>query len=361
MSIPVELQAAMQNNGLLKLQGYNPKHEGLLGDAGLVVYNEPRYRRITTTRPFFNGAFGDDLAQDGAVGGATEDIHDGGDTVAWTPSIISGTWDFADTTSPDTGTNHISITSANDNDQANFDTGSPVSGTSYSTLRLRVNLQTYNSANNTIMIVFNNGGTQQGISIDIEDYINPSLIGSYQTASIPLSDLEIDGSTIDGCSILIGRTGGSRPTIYFDEIALRGTGGIIFELAPDTGTTFFVQELKFIFIDNVTGSTGKVYNTILGTTLTDGLTINRTTFGQTTVGRSINDICDFTKFGGNISDTSFIDDGTNTMLAFSILFEGETQMLDDDKNDTISITINDDLSGLLKATCYGRGVRISNK
>jgi len=71
-------------------------------------------------------------------------------------------------------------------------------------------------------------------------------------------------------------------------------------------------------------------------------------------------IADFVKFGANITDENFMDDGTNTMLVFDIMFEDESQVIDSKTNDKFSLTLNDDLSGLIEANLYARGVRIEN-
>ena len=55
-----------------------------------------------------------------------------------------------------------------------------------------------------------------------------------------------------------------------------------------------------------------------------------------------------------------MDDGTNTMLGFDIMFEEESQVIDSKTNDKFSLTLNDDLSGLIEANLYARGVRIEN-
>lgn len=360
MTLKVTLTGTMTGNGVGDVEIYNPFVDGNSGKPGLLTYSEPRFTRGTTTRPFLNALHGDNFAKDGSAGGATETIHDGGDSVGWTGSIVSGTWDFADTTDPDTGTNHISITLANNNDQADFDTGSPVDASAFSICRIRVNLQAYNAPQNSMQLSFNIGGVPVGFTVDLEDYLDPSVIGSYQTASVPLSDLGIDAATVDGCSILIGRSGGAKPTIYFDNFELRGSGGLVFTVFPDNGTRFYIKLLRFVFIDVVTGSAAKAYDKILAATLTNGITINRESAGVTTIGRSILNIADFAKFGATISDESFLDDGTNTMLVFDIMFEDESQVIDSKTNDKFSLTLNDDLSGMIEANVYARGVRIEN-
>lgn len=323
--------------------------------AGMLAFTIPYIDKETITRPLINESFGDNLAQDGQASGATELVHNGGDTVGWTPTAVAGTWDFADTTDPDTGTNHISITSAANNDEASFAAGGSISGSSYTVCRIRVNLQTYSSANNTMTLIFDNGGVQAGVAVNIDDYIDTATLGVYQTASISLSDLGIESATFDGCIIRIGRAGGPQPTIYFDNFQLRGGGGVSFSFTSSPGQNVAIERLRFVFIDNVTGATAKDYTKILGATLTNGITVNRTSRYQTVIGRSISTIADFAKFGAEINSDSFIDDGTNTMLVFDIDFLGAPNVLEGDFSDTISVNISDDLSVLLEGYCYLRG------
>lgn len=323
--------------------------------TGLLCYTVPYINKANVTNPFLAPGFGDDFSVDGSASGDTDLVHNGGDSAGWTGSAVSGTWDFADTTGPDTGTNHVSITDADDNNEGRFDRASTINGSSYEILRIRVNLQVYSAANNEMILTFDNAGTTVGVPMDIGSFIDTGDIGNYQTATIPLAELEIDDQTFDGCSITMTRTGGAKPTVYFDNIEFYESGGVPFTIQARRGGNFFIEGLQFQFIDNITGSTAKTYNRILNVDVGDGITINRTSRGGTVQGRPISSIADFIKFGAPIADASFLDDGTNTTLSFFLPFVGAPILLEGDFDDTITVLVAGDFSTLLQCNCYARG------
>lgn len=319
---------------------------------GQIVYTREYADRESTTRPFLNDTYGNDLAQAATFGGTPVNIHDGGDVAGWTGTATAGTWDFADTTTPSSGTKCVSLTSANNNDSANFAGGS-VTGSSYSAITMQLQLDNFSGTQHTIVLQFNNGGVPIGVSVNLNSYIDTSILGSYQGIVIPLSDLEIENLSFDGCDITLIRTGGTKPTFRIDLLQIEETGGAIrFQVKPDPREVFYVEEIRFVFADNVTGNAALDYSKILGVTLANGLVITRIDKNGPVVGRSISSVYDFYSFG--FTRELIQDNGVNTMLVVSIKFT-RPLTLNALFEETINIDVNDDLSGFLSASAIARG------
>ena len=320
--------------------------------SGGVVYTREFAERVSQTRPFINPIYGSALNQDASFGGTPEVIHDGTDSVAWTGAAVAGTWDFADTTDPFAGTKCTSLTTANNNDGATF-TGGSIAGASYTAITMQLQLDTFVAANHSIQLQFALAGVLIGSPVSLEDYIDPAVLGSYQGLSVPLTDLDVESLTFDRAVITLLRAGGSKPTFRLDAFQIEETGGTLeYTVSPDPRTILYVQEIKFTFVDNVTGNAANSYEKILGVTLANGLVITRITKNGPVVGRNISSVHDFEGFGFTVSPPR--DDGTNSMITASVIFNRPiaiNAMFDE----TIRIDVNDDISGLLKASAIARG------
>jgi hypothetical protein len=322
------------------------------GYPGAIVYTREFASRVSTTRAFLNETYGNALNQAATFSGTPVLIHNGGDTAAWTAANVAGSWDFADTTDPYSGSNCVSLTSGNNNDEATF-SGSSVDGSNYVAITMQLWLDSFSSASQTIDLQFALSGVNVGVSVDIIDYINPSTLGEYQGVVIPLSDLGIENESFDEAIITVSRSGGARPTFRLDVFQIEELGGgITFEVSPDARTIFYVDEIKFTFADNVTGGAASSYDKILGATLANGFIITRITKNGPVVGRNISSVVDFESFGFEVSAPR--DDGTNSMITAQVKFS-RPLTLNSLYNERIEISINDDLSGLLYATAIARG------
>ena len=323
------------------------------GKSGAIVYTREYAQRTSQTRAFLNDTYGNALNQNAAFTGTPVVIHNGTDSVAWTGAAVAGTWDFADTTNPFAGTKCTSLTAANNNDSATFTGGASVAGASYSAITMQIRLDTYSSTNHQIILQFALSGVLIGVSVDIADYINPSTLSAYQAVVIPLTDLGIDGATFDRAVITLLRTGGSKPTFRLDKFQVEETGGgFIFKATPDPRTIYYIDQIVFVFADNVTGAASQSYDQILGVTLANGLVITRISRDGPVVGRSIASIYDFLSFGFEVSTP--YDDGTDSMISATINFS-RPLVLDDTYGEFIEVVVSDDLSGFLKATVIARG------
>ncbi len=330
------------------------------GQNGLVAFTDDLIKRDFFIQPLLNDTFGAQMAQDVTFGGAAVNIHDGGDNSGWTGAAVSGTWNFADSTAEQTGTNGISITGANNLDTATFISAGETDMSARTAITGGVNLITYNDTNHGMTVVFRNNGVLVGNSVDIEDYIDSSLLGTYQNFVIPKDDMGLNGFTVDEFDIVITRSGGAKPTIHFDNIQIEETGEpIVFTLAPQGGKRILLERFILAYVDNidltVTNGTvaGLSYDKLMGLTkLPNGITVRTQIAGETFFAAVITSIGDSLKGGASIS--SPISDGTNSCVTIAIEFL-EPVVLDGGRDDLVSFTINDDLSGLISFTTLAVG------
>jgi hypothetical protein len=323
-------------------------------ENGMLVQTERYLKFDTTTIPFLNEIHGANMAQDASAGGVPEIIHDGGTSSAWDATAVQGSWNFADS-------GKISISSASDNDEAKFDDsgGGSVDLGSYVSVSGKVTLTTYNVSNNDIILSFGLAGVLAGNAVNLEDYID---IGdtSEQSFAIPLLDFGASTATIDEFVIHIDRAGGARPTLSFDDIQIEQTGGsLIYTARPPKGERMHVAQIRYAFADNIsiaqTNGTayGLSYDKILGVNaLTAGIGFKRIVDEKTKFNVLLKDISDFITSGAVIDNA--MDDTTNTYLSLSVDFP-EPLILDGNLNDRMTLTISDDLSGLLLFKSLIRG------
>lgn len=317
--------------------------------TGQLVYTQPLIESVITGRPFLNPTFGIALNQNVTFGGTPENINDGGDNAGWTGAAVSGTWDFTDTTDPFSGTAHVSITTANNLDQASFTDGTETDMSDYTAITGQVNLVSYSPLSNDVEVEFLNNGTPVGNIVLLNDYINTGETGSYQGFVIPKDDLGIGGSIVDEMTLTVLRSGGTKPTVYFDVMQIEETGNPATYVATALpGTTFKVRKIVYQWVDAGTGGAAYAYDKIGAVpTLANGINISSIQDGVTIFSSTLRQLSDFT-FTGAIVD-QVVDDGVNTMVTLGLnTFGDDGALLDSRQDDSFSITINDDLSGLIE-------------
>ena len=152
--------------------------------AGQLVLQERFLQFNPEVHPFLNSSFGTAMNQNVAFSGTPEIIHNGGTSTEWTGTVLAGTWNFADA-------GKISLTSGDNSDAATFDeeTVYDVDMDGFTTLTGKINLTTYDEANNSLNVIFNLDGVPTGNSVNLNDYVNAGLIGSEQNFIIPKADL----------------------------------------------------------------------------------------------------------------------------------------------------------------------------
>lgn len=323
-------------------------HGGLVVlTKGLLEFNPESFK------PFLNDTFGGAMNQNVSFSGSPELILDGGTGgTEWAATALSGTWNFADS-------GKATITSANNNDAARFDDAGTIDMSSHTALTGKVDLDTYNSASNGMTVQFGLAGVLLGNPIELNNFIDTGVF-SEQAFVIPKEDFGVQALTVDEITITITRTGGAKPTVKFDDWQIEQTGTpLVFTATTPEATRFHVKELRLTIVDALAGTLtdgtmpALAYNKILDlSALTNGFIIRRIKNGKVLVAITVKQIGDLLSVGANLENV--ISDGTNTFVNISITFP-EPIVLEGGEGNLLSITINDNLLGLVQFTAVLRG------
>lgn len=330
--------------------------------TGLKVYTFDGISKENSSRPYTNPVNGIDMNVNGVSTGTPEQIHNGTDNPYWTGSILSGNpgeYVFDSTNQAQSGTRSIQSTASDNNDQAMFTRASVIDLDGYLTLTGGIYIVAWptSGSDKDYRFYWRDGGSTTGVEVQLKNYINTGLFNQWQNFTIPLADFQVTDNTVDE---LVMRTvdisGGSAPDVYFDNLRLQEDApgnDIVYSIAPSPGELWEVMNLTWIFADNITGTVsdgtmpGLAYDKILGVNgLSNGITIRRIQDGEIKFSAVVRDLLEII---GLAAPTQFISgsDGTNSWIRITKEFPG-TFILNGDTQDSIEISINDDLSGLLR-------------
>jgi len=335
------------------------------GDTGLKVFTEELQEKEILFSFALNPELGFEMNIDGTFGGTPVGIHDGTDSVEWAATNISGAKvTFDSTDQPQAGTKSVKVNKPAVSNVWQFDKGSDLTVANYVAFSMFIYVTSGWTVGNSIsMYGFDTGtGLQVGTAIALEDYFNEQQFGVYQKLSIPFTDMNLTAD-IDSIRMECTDKSGSGILCYMDEIQVEETSGAQkFQILAPKGTKYFVDELRFTFIDAL--STTLVansmhnlsYNTILGVSkLTNGIGFARVKAGQSLFSASVTCLTDSTRGGAEVVNA--YSDGTNTHV--TLLTDFRTSVLLDSRTaDSIDITINDDLTGLISFTCVVKGYTV---
>lgn len=317
------------------------------GEVGLLVYTEPHKVGRISAVPFFNPTFGADLNQDVSFTGTPELINNGGDSAGWTGTAISGAWDFTAAGVGVGGGAAVTITNANNLDTASFTDATETDMSGYTAITGQVNLISYNGALNNIILQMRNNGVDVGNSVNLNEYISTSQLGSYQGFVIPKDLMGLGDFIIDEMRIVVNRSGGVKPIIYFDDMQIEEFGEPLeFIVTAAAGTLFNITDVIISIADTGTGGAAFAYNKIGAlSSLPNGLNFNAISNGGSLFSSNIKQNSDLLVAAGTVSD--LIDDGTNTFYTVTVkVSEISPVTLDSRQGDSISFVVNDDLTGL---------------
>ena len=321
------------------------------------------YNNYSPAARFFqNPIYGVDMNKNWsneAAGNANELIHDGTDVAAWTASaILGGTWDFADTNNPDTGTKNISNTASVVGQTAQFDRGSSVTMVNHTGFQGRLYITTKGHINAQIdFYAWDTGtGTQVGTSVDLYDYVNDTLLLTYQTFSVPLTDMGLTGATFDSVRVQITTKSGAifdMDNIYLtDPTGSSAIGTTTFTMAPERGGVLYLDGFIVNMADAYSGtvSDGTMpslrYDGFLGEPALSAAMIYRVLDGENTVfTAAFSQLIDFMQFGSPEIRASG-SDGSNSWMTIYIGLKAPIELFDDVKQ-KVTLTLSADLSGLL--------------
>ena len=340
------------DQSMLSKNGTTHKHI-----SGGVVFNAPLFDYDPTIKPFINNDFGTAMNQDVSFGGTPELIFDGGS--GGTEWVGSGDveWDFADG-------GKVTVDHGANNSVALFSDAGTILSSSYSTLTGKVDLDNYTPSTQDILFQFQFEGSPLGVPVSMNSFIDTGNF-TEQSFAIPLVNFGLAGATVDEFTMTVQRSAGHNPHISFDDFTIQETGvSLEYTVRVLESEVYEVEQINFLFVDNVSAITTVAgatenstvqnlsYDKLLGVSqLTNGIIFTRVQNGKRVINLTLKDISDFLSFAV-ISD--HISDGTNSLLTVSVVLRNSI-LLDGKTNDELMLTINDDLSGLIKFTALTRG------
>lgn len=272
----------------------------------------------------------------------------------WPGTAVQGTWNFEDS-------GKFTITNGSNNDEATFtvDSAHIWNMTHFVSFTGKVDLDTYDGSSNTITLEFGLDGALVGNTVNIDDFINTGDF-SEQSFVIPKANFGLIDNNFNSMRITIGRTSGTKTDIKFDDFKWENTGTpIIYNLNITQDTRLHIEELVLTFTDELSiGLTdgtvpGLAHNQILGLSqLTNGFVVTRTKGGDVLFSATIRSI-GAAMSAGAVADIP-LSDGTNTIFVLRIKFL-RNFILTGDPDDSLTIQINDDMSGLTQFTIAAVG------
>ena len=325
---------------------------------GVVTYTEPYRDIIGQTKAMVNATHGADFNVDASFSGTPEIVHNGTDTVAWTGSALTGTWTFDSTAQSQAGTKSVDATATVNNDEAQFEDGTPISNASYTALTGYIYITGWPTSGTKEVTIRNRlAGVDAGDELNLSDYIDTTNLNAWQKFTIPIADFNMPAQNIDQLIVkTIDIGGGAPPDYYLDTIQWEETGGAIFTVEPDTKSVYSVSELNITIADAYASTLADAshqkipYNAFLGVSvLTDGLNFKLTTDDIIRFNGSFKQHIDFMGFPGMKCQSG--GDGTNTWVTYTVNFDPPL-ILDARTKDKFELTISEDLTGLL----YGRAL-----
>jgi hypothetical protein len=334
--------------------------------AEVDITKDERQALVVATRPlkvfqnqikfFTNSVYGSDLNQNASFGGSPIPVHNGEDASYWTASAIIGgsRWDFSSTDQAHGGTQSVDGTLTINNDVAQFAKGSSQDLTGYTAITGWIYLTGWADTGTKAVAIYGWDGAIVGNLVNIGNYIDKTSFGTWQKFSISLNDLGLTNETIDSIRIGVVDIGaGAAPNFYLDDIQIEETGNPLeFRIDPDNGTWMRVKGFNIIMADAfdntvINASSPNIpYNTLLGVSKLDtGIIYRRVQDDEVVSVASIRQFLDIMTFS-KATVTGNSGDGTNTWVTVHIEFTEEVILKSED-TDYMSLTISDDLSGLL--------------
>jgi hypothetical protein len=335
----------------------------------LVVATRPLKTFDHLIRFFTNPDFGADLNVGVVIGdsaGAEDLLYDenAGSPGEWDTSAIvgGGAWDFASVVQANTGTVSIDATATTNNDTMQLLRSVALDLSDFVAISGQIYITGWSPVGKRVDITGWDSGTASavGTTVDIGDYVDTTSLNVWQEFSIPLADMTLLGVTIDALRIMTIASGaGPAPNYYLDTLALSGAGGAgdsdspeTFTLEPDKDTWLYIHSLQFSLASDYdsTLTDGTIpnipYDGLLGvSTLSRGLSYTRIQNGSTIFSISIRDFIDIMSLPqAKISGAG--SDNINTWVSVTLDFT-EPLTLKSEDLDRLSITVQDDLSGLL--------------
>ena len=337
------------------------------GDSNaLVVATTPLKTYENEVQFFISSTYGIDM-NIGRTVDQTENIYNGGDSVYWTASVISGIkWTLSSTDQAHTGSLSLKYDNGNANDVVQFLNSGDLTLTNYNDLVIWIYVDKDWAPGDSVAVYGWDSGTSTkvGVNAALEDYFNFSNYDVWQQITIPLADMDLTGETLDALRVQIISEEGKSPKFYLDDIQFQGITGEVdaglFKIEPELGTWYHVEKITIALADAYAGTVsdgtmaGLAYDQLLGVTaLSSGILYQRIQDGEIEFTVVIKQLSDLIQIPGAILKNT-ISDGTNTFITIDVDYS-EPIILKPENKDILAITINDNLSDLIFLRMYLTG------
>lgn len=322
--------------------------------SGLVVYSHSLETGIPLITFFADEGGSVDQNVNAAAAGTLTGVHNGTDSILWTASAISGTWDFASTVEAHTGTKSIQI-STTQNATASFTNAVDLIATSYSDLRFWLFITSWpQTGNKDITIQPYLNGAAVGSAVNVSNYADTSVQNAWELIDIPMEDFLISTEKFDTIVVTVVDNGGG-PTIsgYMDDIAFvaAGTSGqVIFSVAPPSDEIWVINRIKWTAVS--TSSAIKPDEFFGIGDLTNGYRLSFSSQGQATSTFLASNFYDMVQYP-NVSLN--VISGVNSIFEVFFDLPQEQQVLVGRLKQSINLTIRDDLSSMQKFRAGAQG------
>ncbi len=306
------------------------------------------------TQFFINDVYGVDMNQDAGFTGTPIPIHNGIDATYWTASAITGTWVFDSIAQAHSGTQSIDATATIDNSTAQIAKGSSQDLTGHVAVTGWIYITTFAGASGMILYGWDTGTNNMvGNEVNIGDFVSTITLGEWQQFAIPLENMGLEGDTIDAFRVRTQR-GTSIPNYYLDDIQIEESGGSIeYVIQPELGEKGFASSINLTMIDAFAGTLAAAtmpnipYDSFLGVArLPVGILYREYQNNEVSTSYVMHQFSDLINFP-TADLHSFGSDGTNTWFSLRFTLEAPLKLVRDNA-DRITITIQDDLTGLLQ-------------
>jgi len=195
-----------------------------------------------------------------------------------------------------------------------------------------------------------------GLEVNLGSYINTASLNVWQQFSIPLTDMNLQASSIDAFRITTVDLGPGAPPDYFLDLIVieqagAGGGPFQYDISLEKGALFYANSLKISMARpyDTTEANGTMpglgYDDLLGATLTSGLLFQIIKDKKITLSASIMNFADMIYLPGyDLKDMMY--DGTNTFVTIEIKFD-VPYILDRREEDGMRFVVQDDLSSFV--------------
>jgi len=326
----------------------------------LVVATRPLKTYEDYTNFFSNSDYGINMNQDASAGGTPEKIHDGTDSVLWTATDIVGggktTFNSTDQNHTAAGTKSIKVDNSPVNDIFQIAKGSDMTMSNYVSLSLWIyvdkdwgagdDIELYGWDTDLNVIV--------GIPIKLQNYFSWFSFGSWHKITVALTEMgdASASTTLDAIRIGIVAKDVKSPKFYIDDIQFEQTGSPIeFIIKPSLGTWLYITDYTIVVADAIASTLADAtmpnlaYDKILGETLVSGINYRRIQKGEVKFNLILHNILNLIGLPNATIQSG--SDGTNTWVMIKIR-NVEPILLKAEDEDNLSLTISEDLTGLLQ-------------